>query len=123
LCQGGGASLFGAKSWKSRWFVLSPGGTLQYYISESDWVSGGPPLKDALYQTKHCTVSADGASGGSSSGSSSGSTALKANEYGIIIQPRNAAGGPRRMLLRAPANFERERWLAAFVTYAKPNKS
>lgn len=118
LCaQGGGSSMFGSKSWKNRWFVLEAGGTLQYYASESDWVSGHAPLKDALYQMKACTASIDGAG---STGSSS--TTFKQDEFGIIIQPRTAQGGPRRMLLRAPANIERERWMAAFAAYAKPSK-
>jgi len=108
--------MFGSKSWKTRWFVLEPGGTLQYYASESDWVSGSAPLKDALYQMKACTVSIDGA------GSTASSTAFKKDEFGIIIQPRTAQGGPRRMLLRAPASTERERWMEAFAAYAKPSK-
>ena len=116
--------MFGSKSWKSRWFVLQTGGVLQYYNNESDWVAGAPPLKDALYQVKACTVAADGGGAGSGGGGGgSSSSAFKADEFGIIVQPRSAQGGPRRLLLRAPANFERERWMEALTAYSKPKGS
>ena len=102
--QGGGSSLFGAKTWKKRWFVLEAGGVLNYYKDQSDWTSGGAPLKDALYRPRQCAVSAD--SGGEGS-------AFAPGQLGIVVQPRNAQGGPRRLLLRAENEEDRARWLAA----------
>lgn len=98
--------MFGAKSWKQRWFVLLPGGTLTYYKDESDWASGRQPLKDALYKIKNCSVSDDISS-------------ASVGKFGFIIQPRNAQGGPRRIVLRVETEQERDEWLAAFSGYAK----
>jgi hypothetical protein len=124
--QGGGASIFGAKTWKSRWFVLRAGGTLSYYKDEKDWRSGCPPLKDAVYKAKACSVAEDsstvaaaasfdgGGSGGGGSGGGGGA-------FGMIIQPRTAAGGPRRLLLRTDTSADLARWMDALLSYA-PNK-
>ena len=122
----GGAfgSLMGRRSWKRRWFVLHDG-ALQYYRSEADWASGNArPLKEALYQLRHCTVNADvsssgggGDDGGGEDGlgieASSPKASIDNDGLGIIVQPRSIEGGPRRLLLRVERKQDHDRWMAA----------
>jgi hypothetical protein len=92
-------------------FVLNRG-VLKYWRSEAEWRSNSAPLKDALYRLSHCDVNGSGdgdGRGGASSGGdqkqqtrfsfslpSAPSFSTTTPMFGIILQPRNAQGGPRR---------------------------
>ena len=109
-------------------FVLNRG-VLKYWRSEAEWRSNSAPLKDALYRLSHCDVNGSGdgdGRGGASSGGdqkqqtrfsfslpSAPSFSTTTPMFGIILQPRNAQGGPRRMLLRTSSAAEHARWLEA----------
>ena len=59
-----------------------------------------------LYRMKHCNVNDDAGAGAKEKGDA---------HFGMIVQPRNAQGGPRRLLLRMDSADDRARWVTALL--------
>jgi len=95
--QGGGTSMLGRKSWKTRFFVLD-GPVLYYYESEEAHIDG-KPLNAQPYVLSFCDVILDDANG------------IDQSKYYFTIRPCGSRGGSRPLSLEADSAATRGRWL------------
>lgn len=103
--QGGGTSLLGRKSWKTRFFVLD-GPVLFYYENEEARVES-KPLNPQPYIISFCDVLLDDKAG------------IDNTKYYFTIKPCGSRGGKGPLVLEAETAAMRARWLTWLNTAQK----
>jgi hypothetical protein len=95
--QGGGTSMMGRKSWKTRFFVLD--GPILFYYDNEEARLEGKPLNPQPYILTFCDVLLDDKSG------------VDASKYYFTIRPCGSRGGKGPLVLEAETAAMRGRWL------------
>jgi hypothetical protein len=95
--QGGGTSLLGRKSWKTRFFVLD--GTVLHYYENEESMADSKPLNPQPYILSFCDVVLDDAN------------CPDRTKYYFTIKPCGSRGGKGPLALEADSAATRNRWL------------
>jgi len=97
--KGGGTSLFGRRSWRKRYFVLSEAGNLSYYRDAAAHAAGAEPLKNAMLDVSAAEVCDEG-------------------ERRIAITPRGSTASRDVLRLRADDDTAFDEWFAALRKFS-----